>query len=319
MVRNDDGTGDATCRNCGTAIIGPHCWHCGQVTHLHNTFAGVMHDLVHGVLHLDGPVWRTLPLLTWRPGVLTRRYIDGERKKFVSPMGMFLFSIFAMFLVFSILGYSPPADIQIGPENTAAVRTQLATGQRERARLEQQIRTLPQGNRERANLVRRMKEVDREIAVMGELADEPVGDSSALSHMLAKWRKNPSLMLYKLQSSAYKFSWLLVPLSLPLVWLLFFWKRRFGFYDHSVFVTYSISFVSLLFIVLSLAAALGVAGGVILVAAAVIIPWHMFRQIRDGYELGTGSALWRTGAVLVFALFSLCLFLILLVLLGILG
>ncbi len=64
------------------------------------------HDLVHGVLHLDGKFWRTLPLLAWRPGELTRRYVDGERAKFVSPMAMFLFSVFLMFAVLSICGVS---------------------------------------------------------------------------------------------------------------------------------------------------------------------------------------------------------------------
>ena len=46
------------------------------------------HDLAHGVLHLDGKIWRTLPLLAWRPGELTRRYIEGERARFVSPMAL---------------------------------------------------------------------------------------------------------------------------------------------------------------------------------------------------------------------------------------
>ncbi len=33
-------------------------------------------------------------------------------------------------------------------------------------------------------------------------------------------------MIYKLQANGYKFSWLLIPLSLPFVWLTFVWKRR---------------------------------------------------------------------------------------------
>ena len=58
------------------------------------------------MLHLDGKFWRTLPLLAWRPGELTRRYVHGERAKFVSPMAMFLFSVFLMFAVLSIYGLS---------------------------------------------------------------------------------------------------------------------------------------------------------------------------------------------------------------------
>ena len=29
------------------------------------------------------------------------------------------------------------------------------------------------------------------------------------------------MLIYKLQTSAYKFSWLLIPISIPFVWLLF--------------------------------------------------------------------------------------------------
>ena len=40
---------------------------------------------------------RTLPMLAWKPGELTRRYIDGQRARFVSPIALFLFCVFLMF------------------------------------------------------------------------------------------------------------------------------------------------------------------------------------------------------------------------------
>ena len=64
------------------------------------------HDLLHGVLHFEGKIWRTLPMLAWRPGELTRRYIDGERARFVSPIALFLFCVFLMFAVASLTGGS---------------------------------------------------------------------------------------------------------------------------------------------------------------------------------------------------------------------
>src|SRR4051812_6615881 len=70
------------CFNCATPLVGPHCHQCGQAAHVHRTIAAWWHDLAHGVLHLDGKIWRTLPLLAWRPGELTRRYVAGERAKF---------------------------------------------------------------------------------------------------------------------------------------------------------------------------------------------------------------------------------------------
>ena len=72
-----------------------------------------------------------------------------------------------------------------------------------------------------------------------------------IDHGIDKWQQNPGLMAYKLQANSYKFSWLLIPLSVPFVWLLFAWRRRFGAYDHAVFVTYSLCFMSLLFVTIA--------------------------------------------------------------------
>lgn len=45
---------------------------------------------------------------------------------------------------------------------------------------------------------------------------------------------------------------------MPFFWLLFFYTRRFKMYEHMVFVTYSLAFMSLFAIVLTV---LGFAGG----------------------------------------------------------
>ena len=71
------------CLNCGAALTGPYCHACGQQAHVHRTIHAFWHDLLHGVLHFEGKIWRTLPLMAWRPGDLTRRYVAGERAKFV--------------------------------------------------------------------------------------------------------------------------------------------------------------------------------------------------------------------------------------------
>lgn len=94
-----DGDGHGRCANCGAARIGSYCHICGQNGHVHRTIAGFGHDLLHGVFHFEGKIWRTLPMLLLKPGELTRRYIHGERAKFVSPLAGFLFCTFLMFAV----------------------------------------------------------------------------------------------------------------------------------------------------------------------------------------------------------------------------
>ena len=129
------------CLNCSTALIGSFCHACGQSGHVHKTLSSIGHDLLHGVLHFEGKTWRTLPLLALRPGELTRRYIAGERARFVSPMALFLFSVFLMFAVFQLVGISTPDDlgapIQAGAEGAPpqSLERQLAGLERARAEL----------------------------------------------------------------------------------------------------------------------------------------------------------------------------------------
>jgi len=87
--KSEAGLEPVTCSNCGATVTGMYCHKCGQKRDVHRTISAILHDLIHGVLHLDGKFWLTLPLLIFKPGKLTRRYIEGERAKFVSPMAMF--------------------------------------------------------------------------------------------------------------------------------------------------------------------------------------------------------------------------------------
>lgn len=316
---------ETACLNCGTRLVGDYCHGCGQEAHLHRTMGAFLHDLMHGVLHLDGKIWRTLPMLLFRPGSLTRDYIDGHRRRYVSPMALFLFSVFAMFAVFSLVGLSVPTEVPTptieGNINPAIEQTDTRI-EADRARLA----TLEEGSPEYAETRKELDDLETARDFMGGF-DGVIEDGAfkgttgipSLDKGIEKWRENPSLMIYKLQSSGYKFSWLLIPLSLPFMWLMFFWKPQIGLYDHSVFVTYSIGFMSLLFIAASLSHAAGVPGGVIALACTIIPIVHIYKQLRYGYRISRVGALMRTVLLTMFVSIVLTLFLSLLFVLGILG
>ncbi len=325
------GDGHGMCLNCGTALIGPHCHRCGQAGHVHRTLGEIGHEILHGVFHFDGKLWRTLPMLAWRPGELTRRYIEGERARFVSPMAIFLFSIFAMFAVFSWAGLSPPADLKAGGPMAQIEEARKELVDR-RADAVQELKERAPGDPKRAKYERRIADIDEALKQIPTFEHKEIGGGdnfhvstvfsgwAPLDHGIEKWNKNPSLMLYKLQSSSYKFSWLLIPLSLPFLWLLFFWKRRYKLYDHTVFITYSIAFMSLLFIAITLAGEIGV-GAQWLAMAGVFIPFvHMTRQLKQAYGLGWVSATLRATLLsLLITSIILPLFLIILLGLGMFG
>jgi len=59
------------CANCGAPVSGRYCAQCGQAAHVHRTLLHLVEEAMHGVLHLDSKIWRTLPMLAFRPGTIT--------------------------------------------------------------------------------------------------------------------------------------------------------------------------------------------------------------------------------------------------------
>ena len=322
--------GGETCLNCGTGLIGPHCHRCGQAGHVHRTLAAWWHDLAHGVLHLDGKIWRTLPLLAWRPGELTRRYVAGERARFVSPIALFLFSVFSMFAVFSIIGAPMIGGGDVPREEIAA---EIKEAEADIVLLEAQRKTALAQGREVAAIDERIAAAkteqnaiaagERYLSGRGPLVDTDMATGwERLDQGVRKANENPSLLFYKLQNNAYKFSWALIPISVPFLWLLFLHRRRYRqyhVYDHVVFVTYSIAFMSIALIALVLLRQLGLGAGWFVLALTVVPPLHMYRQLRGAYRLTRFSALWRTAALLTSATVAMTLFSLLLLALGVLG
>jgi Skp family chaperone for outer membrane proteins len=346
-------THETRCLNCGCDLIGDYCHCCGQQAHVHRTVGAFWHDLLHGVLHFEGKIWRTLPMLALRPGELTRRYIAGERAKFVSPLALFLFSVFLMFAVFHAVGGPVNLSSSAAADQAEAVGDLVAAqrdAQSDIAELQADIEkakaegqpTAPleariQARRERLKAkeqaaARDIQEARQEAAkeakyeASGEIEPFKVTARTGwppLDHAIQKVAKNPSLMVYKVQTNAYKFSWALIPISLPFLWLLFLHRRRYrrdyGAYDHLIFITYSIAFMSLGAIVLALLRPIGVADATIALAVFFIPPIHIFRQLRGAYGLSRWSAAWRTFLLLIFAFVALSLFVTLLLMLGAFG
>jgi Protein of unknown function (DUF3667) len=385
----------AACANCGASLVAAYCGVCGQKAQVHRTLAAFGHDALHSLLHFDGKIWRTLPLLAWRPGELTRRYVHGERAKFVSPLAMFLFCVF---LAFAVFGWVLPKGGGLQRPTVEAIEKELAEasaeiaaeikgleGERakagadavERAAIDKEILSrrsaLTKLETQAASRLRQVEAAEARIAAEKGRSDAAVASLEArlaeakqsgaatqtiedelaaetfnqqltaqaaellvknalvggkvhfefgnerLNIAAAEAAKNPQLVLYKIQSNAYKFAWALIPLSVPFVWLLFCWKREFKLFDHAVFVTYSLCFMLMLATVLALAMRvpqLEAAGGL---AMMFVPPVHMYRQVRDAYQLTRWSAVWRTLLLLAFASSVLGLFGALIVVLGVAG
>jgi hypothetical protein len=338
----------AACLNCKAELVGEYCHRCGQQGHVHRSLAAFGHDILHGVLHFEGKIWRTLPLLAWRPGELTRRYVEGERATFVSPLALFLFSVFLMFAVFSTVGGPFP---MAGSRTETEIRAEQTENRQTLARLEKQRAEAVAAKRDTAAVDEEIAEKRQELGAVNMLLGEPAASHGGVAPLEAaqaaaeagptvaevantgmagtenwfrtaykKAKENPSLLIYKLQNNAYKFSWALIPISVPFVWMLFLHRRRYRqyrAYDHSVFVTYSISFVTLLMVAATGLRLIGLSDGWTLFALTLIPLVHMYKQLKGAYGLSRFSAGWRTLVLSQFAIFAASLFFLLLLMIGV--
>src|SRR5690606_21567388 len=88
------------CANCGTPLLGEHCYTCGQpVKGLVRHFSSLMGDVFDSVFEWDARTPRTLWPLLARPGHLTLEYFAGRRVRYVSPFRLFFFLAVVAFFV----------------------------------------------------------------------------------------------------------------------------------------------------------------------------------------------------------------------------
>lgn len=271
----------ANCANCETVLHGAYCHACGQSAHIHRSLLHMIEEFLHGLFHFETKAWRTLPALFFRPGFLTRDYIAGKRIRYVSPLALFLFSAFLMFLVFSYTISDAPSNLEVKQAVSAAQEKPLSTVSPQSATTASPFKAsdLPEHPR------------------FAALLDAMINDTQ--------------FTIYKMKKNAASLAFLLIPLSLPFVWLLFafraHYRHQFLLFDHAVFVIYSLSFMTWLMILVALLAKLSLST-LAMILFFIAPPLHIYTQLKHAYQLSTASTAWRTLALLCVALLTLTLY-----------
>lgn len=260
------------CANCGAHLTGPYCHQCGQKGHLHTRIWHMAEDFVEGVMHFDGRLWRTLPLLVLRPGRLSRTWIEGKRVRYVAPLHIFLFSIFLFFLALSLSGGaifnaafsamakddSLPATAEAGSASAAPSPSVTIAGGREQSC------------------------TDRDLEGLAKTV------CTGLSHI----KENPKYYAYKAETTTYKLAPLLAPVTMVILALLLVFKRGYTLYDHGVVALYGLSFLALATTAIIVFAALS-SGSWPLVFMPVLFV-HALMHLRGAYKLSWFGAVLRT-------------------------
>ncbi len=111
--------GSFECLNCGTVLQGPFCHYCGQPDkNFMRFFPVLLRELLEDFLDFDSRFMRTMKPLLFKPGKLTRDYLDGRRFRrggvsFIPPPWVFKFSPALPFSSWG--GFWPPTRSRFTP------------------------------------------------------------------------------------------------------------------------------------------------------------------------------------------------------------
>ena len=99
-----------TCANCEAPLVGPYCSQCGQraadrIVPLHE----MTQEWIEDLFEFDIRIFRTLPTFFFKPGRLTKEYVQGRRVRYVRPLRLYLV---ASFILFTVLAFSDVATIE---------------------------------------------------------------------------------------------------------------------------------------------------------------------------------------------------------------
>lgn len=83
------------CLNCDNKLTGKYCSNCGQKADTHRiSFKNfILHDVMHGTLHIEKGILFTAKQALLRPGKASLEYIAGKRKRYYNVFYLILITI----------------------------------------------------------------------------------------------------------------------------------------------------------------------------------------------------------------------------------
>ncbi|MFZ6649509.1 DUF3667 domain-containing protein [Undibacterium sp. TJN25] len=248
------------CANCAHPAPDNFCPACGQKTHIETpTLFEFIHEYLHHYVALEGTLTRTLWTLLTRPGHLTTEYVAGRRQRYIKPLQLYLTISFIFFVLLGLFG----SVVRVIPNADGESRTQTLTI----------IKNLPLGpvGKSADDRGRNKADAARELAIdekkqAGEQAADQVKPGGQMLSSDTPWLNawgqrlerlkddyvaHPDDTLAHLQKEAmHKLPYAvfaLMPIFAFLLWITYF-RRRFVYGVHLVFVLHVHAFAFLLFL-----------------------------------------------------------------------
>ena len=328
------------CANCGTIVEDRFCTSCGQLaSDFHRPIWDLVMSSLADTFALDGRLWRSLPLLLFRPGRMTRNYLDGQRARYVPPFRMFLLASVIFFFTLFTLGdqmgwYNSMRFgdlLEEGVETEAGedgVPIPVVMGERldalqqraedpdlseeERLAAEEELSDLRNG----ITLKRILQEdgrIDRDA--LHEEIDSRMGEDATPEEREQALRtadhaatvyENQDRYGARLREWAPRFSLMFMPILALMLTLLYAWHRSRFIYDHVITALHVQTYIYIMATFALLWVAINPAsGGWLVLFGFLLLIAYLYRQLRVTYGTGRFMASVRTFILLFTSLIVL--------------
>jgi len=321
--------GSGACMNCGTELMGPFCYYCGQPDkNFMRFFPALLRELLEDTMDFDSRFMRTIKPLLFKPGKLTRDYLDGKRFRYVPPLRLYIFSSIAFFFLAAILA-SDAITIQSEVDGNSEVITGIHIGESDKEKLhdtlesldpelaadvESDIRSLEEGSADDDSISFNDKPWDREtnpliLPLVPEWVNDWVNNEIAQSPQKGKEiEANPDLIKDKVFELLPATMFVLLPLVALLLKFWYTFAKKY-YVEHLIFALHNHSFLFVVLLIMMLANTfagwrepledgwLTTAVNVLNVAIWIWIPVYLLISLKRVYQQGWGLTILKYSCI----------------------
>ena len=245
-----------TCLNCNYVVENKFCPNCGQEnTETRQSFHYLFTHFIEDLTHYDGSFWKTIKGLLFKPGYLTKTYLEGKRKKFVPPVKLYIFISFVTFFLPtllpgpSLIKFNEKKDVEKQEVKTTKeeVNKESEKGLKEmNDEVEEELSGIDLPNRPRIKNLTQLDSIQKNSQKAEKLSDFEYSATKKIIKILKSknraelWNKAMESFVHTLP----KVLFLYMPIFAFFLWLMHD-KKKWYYFDSGVFTLHYFSFLLL--------------------------------------------------------------------------
>lgn len=316
----------STCLNCGHSLdrSDRFCPYCSQENSKKQLSAtDYFKEFIGSILVYDSRLRYTLREILFKPGIISKNYIAGQRMKYANPFRFFLSVSIIYFLLKGILlpaTFTEKSTIEYDPEYSVFAPTSVEIDSTNR----NETGTEKQADKEKLKILdvyseaaldslsffdEKLKRGELYFQYHQKYPSESAEEALAyLNHKLTtknKWfynrvmvlyqvAKNPKSFVDSITSKMPFFLFFFAPIFALFLWLIY--SKRYNYMEHLIFLFFSFSFYFLAKIPLLFVKYVFTTDAIDYLFIVLVIPVYFFKALRKFYEQG----FWKTFIKFIF-------------------